>query len=191
MSLFLEYERWIDGELKDRNTEHIPSIYKPKPKVVEGNEPEVAETDRQNRRALVELMLEHNITIPAKQFDKWRPTVRKTGRIDGVSNGLTCIATDGLQGYFLRQDREPLIGHVHWFKWDEPDVSYVPYIDEHGQKKFFKQVTDHGAPGALFKRPRKEREDSESKVKKVREPMTTAVALKLLEKLMQAAPKPQ
>jgi hypothetical protein len=152
------------------------------------------ETDAMNKRRMVELMLQHNITIPAKQFDKWRPTVEKTGRISGVSDGLTCIMTDGLQGYFIREEREPLIGHVEWFEWDEPDVSYIPYIDEHGQKKFFKQVKDKGAPGPYWKRayrPTTLGDDGASKlrVKKTHAPMTTAAALELIKQLSNGKPQ--
>lgn len=147
-------------------------------------------TDHLNRRRLVELMGIHNITLPAKQFDKWRPTEEKTGRIDGVSDGLTCIMTDGLQGYFVREDREPLIGHVQWFKWDVPNVSYIPYYNEQGEKKFFKQETDSGAPPPYFKRPPKlanaqSREPRERKPKKpkVHVPMTSAAALDLIKRM--------
>jgi hypothetical protein len=141
--------------------------------------------DVQNRRKLVELMRDYNITIPAKQFDKWRPTEVKTGRIDGVSDGLTCIMTDGMLGYFLREDKLPLYGHVEWFKWDVPEVSYIPYIDEHGQERFFKQVKDQGAPSAWAKRETKPRAPRERKpkVKTPRQPMTTQAALELIEQM--------
>lgn len=138
------------------------------------------DTDKLNRQRMVELMLEHNITIPAKQFDKWRPTEEKTGHIAGVANGLKIIMTDGLLGYFIRGDREPLYGHVQHFKWDEPNISFVPYIDEHGEQKFFKQVKDSGAPPALYKRTRK---PTPPRKKKGRVPMTAASALELIQKM--------
>lgn len=150
------------------------------------------DTDRLNRRRLVALMLEHNITIPAKQYDKWRPTQEKTGYIDGVSGGLTIIMTDGLQGYFLRPDREPLIGHVQHFHWDVPNVSYVPYFNEFGEKKFFKQETDSGAPPAYFKREPKLSSNGSSategkarkpRVRKPHVPISTAAALDLLKQM--------
>lgn len=142
-------------------------------------------TDVLNRRRLVELMSEHNITIPAKQFDKWRPTEVKTGRIEGVSDGLTCIMTDGLLGYFLREDKQPLYGHVEWFKWDIPEVSYIPYINEHGEERFFKQVKDQGCPSAYFKRPRKLSPPREKRQRtpKAREKMTSASALELIKRM--------
>lgn len=144
-------------------------------------------TDVKNRRALVELMLKHGITIPAREFDKWRPTVEKTGSIAGVADGLMCIMTDGLLGYFLREDREPLYGHIQHFKWDIPDVSYIPYWNEQGEKKFFKQVRDQGAPPPLFKRPPKlvagNQTSTSPKVKKPRTPMTSESALDLIRRM--------
>lgn len=185
MDIFPDYEKWIDGTCVERNTDHVPTIHKPKVKVVDGD-PGIAATDAENRRSLVELMLEHGITIPQKQWDKWRPTEQKTGMIPGVGIGLRCIMTDGLQAYFVRGDKPPMLGHVDWFKWDEPNVSFVPYYDESGQKKFFKVVTDSGAPPSLHKRPKKEREEqSEPKVrvKKVRTPMTAVAALDLIKRM--------
>jgi hypothetical protein len=125
------------------------------------NEKETMERDeveRLNRQRLVDLMLKHNITISAREIDKWRPTVEKTGRIEGVSEGLMCVMTNGLLGYFLRDGREPLYGHVQHFKWDEPDISFVPYVKENGETGFFKSVKDQGAPSAYYRMPRKVRE---------------------------------
>lgn len=109
------------------------------------------ETDRLNRQSLVELMLRHNITIPTREFDKWRPTVPTRGRIEGVADGLTCIMTNGLLGYFTRDEHEPLYGHVAHFMWDTPVVSMVPYYTEQGELKYFKVEKDQGAPSALHK----------------------------------------
>jgi hypothetical protein len=111
------------------------------------------ERDRLNRQAMVNLMLEHNITIaPASSFDKWRPTERITGSIDGVSDGLECIMTDGMLGWFLRGDRAPLIGHVQHFIWDKAKITLVPYIDEDtGETKYTKLVAKRGTPPTLYK----------------------------------------
>jgi hypothetical protein len=186
--MFPDWSQLIDGELDERNFDHIPSIHKPKVKE-SGGDPGIAEADQQNRQLLVRLMLEYNITIPAKQFDKWRPTERKTGRIPGVSEGLTCIMTDGLLGFFIREGKQPLYGHVGWFRWDEPDVSYVKYIDEHGEEKFFKQVKQEGAPSAYFKRPSRPREarEKKQKIKKPRVKMTSAGALDLIARMTTGA----
>jgi hypothetical protein len=110
------------------------------------------ERDRKNRQAMVDLMLAHNITIsPASAFDKWRPTERTTGAIDGVSDGLECIMTDGMLGWFLRGDRPPLIGHVGHFIWDKAKLTLVPYIDElTGETKYTSVTTKRGAPPTLY-----------------------------------------
>jgi hypothetical protein len=109
------------------------------------------ERDRLNRQAMVDLMLTHNITIPARQFDKWRPTERTTGSIDGVSDGLECIMTDGMLGYFLRGDREPLLGHVGHFIWDKAKITLVKYIDDlTGEEKYATVTAKRGAPPTLY-----------------------------------------
>lgn len=151
-------------------------------------------TDVLNRRSLVELMREYNITLPAKQFDKWRPTVRKTGRISGISDGLECIMTDGLLGYFLRGDKEPLYGHVGWFIWDQPDITIIPnpnYRGKPGEKKFITIVKDRGCPSTLHKRPRRvvagNGGEPRPKVKKVHVPMTAQAALDLIERMTNGA----
>lgn len=110
------------------------------------------ETDRLNRQRMVDLMLKHNITIASRDFDKWRPTVETTGRIEGVSDGLTCIMTNGLLGYFLREDREPLYGHMMHFMWDTAVVSYIPYLTEQGEERYFKSEKDQGVPSAYYRR---------------------------------------
>jgi hypothetical protein len=131
------------------------------------------ETDRLNRQRMVALMLRHNITIPTREFDKWRPTVETTGRIEGVSDGLMCIMTNGLLGYFLRADKEPLYGHMAHFMWDTPVVSYIPYLTPEGEERYFKSEKDQGVPAAFYKRTPKERPP---KVRKA--PKRTASAIK-------------
>jgi hypothetical protein len=115
------------------------------------------ETDALNRQRMVELMLRHNITIPTREFDKWRPTVETTGRIEGIADGLMCIMTNGLLGYFLRHDGGTLYGHMAHFKWDTAVVSYIPYLTEQGEEKFFKSEKQSGVPSAFYKRTPKER----------------------------------
>jgi hypothetical protein len=121
------------------------------------------DVDRKNRQRLVELMLTHNITIPARDFDKWRPTTLTRGRIEGVADGLTCIMTNGLLGYFLRDEGEPLYGHMSHFMWDTPVVSYIPYLTEQGEERYFKSEKDQGVPSTYF---RKEPKPKPPKVKK-------------------------
>ena len=53
-----------------------------------------------NQTALVALMAEFGITIPAHDFANWRPTVRSMGCIPGVNEGCTILATNGLLAYF-------------------------------------------------------------------------------------------
>lgn len=121
------------------------------------------DVDRKNRQRLVELMLTHNITIPARDFDKWRPTTLTRGRIEGVCDGLMCIMTNGLLGYFLRGDKDPLYGHMSHFMWDTPVVSYIPYLTEQGEQRYFKSEKDQGVPSTYF---RKEPKPKPPKVKK-------------------------
>jgi len=79
---------------------------------------------------------------------------------------MTCIATDGLQAQFVLDDGKTIwVGHVGNFHWDVPVISYVPYIDEHGEEKFFKSVKDQGAPSAFARRRPKERKPREKKKK--------------------------
>lgn len=152
------------------------------------------DADALNRRALVELMLEHNITIPAKRFDNWRPTVRKTGRIEGIRDGLTCLMTDGLLGYFLTHEGDAYYGHVTHFMWDEPDITRVPNpnFPHKSDKQFITIITDQGAPRPLNKRPRVEKPSNgttEPKVKKARQPMTAQAALELIKQLSNGRPQ--
>lgn len=128
-----------------------------------GQSNEQDDVDRKNRQRLVELMLTHNITIPARDFDKWRPTVETTGQIEGVSDGLMCIMTNGLLGYFLRPDKDPLYGHMSHFMWDTPVVSFIPYLTEQGEERYFKQEKAQGVPSTYF---RKEPKPKQPKVKK-------------------------
>jgi hypothetical protein len=78
------------------------------------------EVDRQNRDALIALVAKHGLWIGRKEFDKWRPTTPTAGEIDGffeVFPTMTCIATDGVQAWFLLPNGDALIGHVKNFHW--------------------------------------------------------------------------
>lgn len=116
-----------------------------------------------NRDGMISLIELHKLFIPRRDMDRWRPTVPTSGTIDGYFDlgDMLCIATDGLQAYFILPDGRPWLGHVQMFHWNEPVVSYVPYMDEHGNEKFFKSVKDQGAPSALYRKtpkPKKIRE---------------------------------
>lgn len=68
-----------------------------------------------NRHALVALMHKYGFTIPAREFQNWRPTKLATGDISGVANQVTVLATDGLLAYFDTGDGTVLCGHKDWF----------------------------------------------------------------------------
>jgi hypothetical protein len=148
--------------------------------------PTRGEIDQKNRDRLVGLCNRHGLFIPQRDFDKWRPTVETTGEVDGFWHlgQLRCIATDGLQAWFLRVDGQPWIGHVGNFHWDEKVVSYVPYINEFGERRFFKSVKDRGAPSAFFGMPKVYRPRVAAGVERKKQRLSAQDrAAKLLEKL--------
>lgn len=109
-----------------------------------------------NANALSELVRLHALSISNRDFDRWRPTVPTSGYIDGFFDlgNLTCVATDGLQAWFLREaDERPHVGHVQFFRWDVPVIKMVPYVKPTGEVGFFKSVKDQGAPSALYGMP--------------------------------------
>jgi hypothetical protein len=121
------------------------------------------DTEALNRRRLVELMLQHNITIPGREIDQWRPTKETSGRIEGVIDGITCIMTNGLLGYFLRADRGPFWGHVTHFIWDTPVKTTVTIVDEDTDEEHKVEITTKkGAPPPWATMP------NEGKAKKVK-----------------------
>lgn len=79
---------------------------------------ERAEVDLKNRNALVELMRQHKLLIPAREFRNWRPTLRVKGQIQGLYDHVQIIATNGVLGWFLNGDIEPLCGHIQTFDGD-------------------------------------------------------------------------
>jgi hypothetical protein len=68
-----------------------------------------------NRNALITLMGEHKIMIPARELPLWRPTVRATGDIDGVQEAITIVATNGILGWYLTPDEQAWCGHIQCF----------------------------------------------------------------------------
>jgi hypothetical protein len=107
--------------------------------------------DAKNRQLLVDLMAQYNITIPARQFDNWRPTEPTRGYIEGVAEGLTCIMTDGLLGYFIRDERGPLLGHMTHFQWTTAVEMLIPYMTPEGERKMFKVIKDSGVPSTFHR----------------------------------------
>ena len=73
---------------------------------------ERAIVDEMNRSALVQLMLEHSLTIPAREFRNWRPTLRVRGQISGLYDQVEIIATNGLLGWFLNGETEPICAPI-------------------------------------------------------------------------------
>lgn len=110
------------------------------------------EVARLNSNALSALIQQHKLFIPQRDFDRWRPTIPTSGTVDGFFDlgNMLCVATDGLQAWFILEGRPPHLGHVQCFRWDVPVVRMVPFIKPTGETGFFKSVKDHGAPSALF-----------------------------------------
>lgn len=143
------------------NRRRVVSCTRDKTKMTEEDTIERDEVTRKNGDALSALTAKHRLFIPQRDFARWRPTVPTSGTIDGFYDlgSLTCIATDGLQAWFLREgDLPPMIGHVHWFRWDVPVVRMVPYVKSTGEMGYFKSVKDCGTPSALFSKQAKPRQ---------------------------------
>ena len=78
-----------------------------------------------NYNSLVELMQRYKILIPARSMAMWRPTLPRPGYIDGVREGLTIVATDGIVGWFITHDEQPWCGHIQFFSGEiEPLHSF-------------------------------------------------------------------
>lgn len=137
---------------------------------------------QKNRQAFVLLLQKYpQITISQSSFDKWRACEVTAGYIRGLEclGILDCLATDGIMGLFVNLLNEPMIGHVGHFDWNEPKISFVPYIKASGEIGYFKSEKNQGAPGSLHKsqspRPMKEGKVKRKKEKSPRQ--------KLLESL--------
>lgn len=129
---------------------------KPKESDAKGT-PEMLAAAQRNRQGFVLLLQKYpQIVIPQANFDKWRACEVTAGYIRGLEHLgiLDCLATDGLQGLFVNMLNEPMLGHVGHFDWNEPQVSFVPYIKKSGEVGYFKSVKEQGAPGSLHKVPR-------------------------------------
>lgn len=109
------------------------------------------EVANQNRQALVGLMEKYKLLLPQRTFDQWKPTRPTVGRIPGVADCVTCIASDGVLGYFVFDGpMPPLLGHTHRFEWVRPDNILVPYTDASGEVRWLSVSKKSGTPPALF-----------------------------------------
>ncbi len=122
-----------------------------------GVEDEVLDVQSANRHALVRLMLEHDIVIPAREFGDWRPTKRNIGQVAGIWDSVVILMTNGILAYYLNGE-EVVVGHIQKFD---------------GKVEPLYSAEKPTAPKA----PRKPREA------KARVAMTTAAALELLAQM--------
>ena len=119
-------------------------------------------TAQLNRDALVAVVAETGMALPAATWAQWRPTVRTRGQIVGVVEGVTCVATDGILGIFVfdRGQAHPTLGtafkgHVASFTWDEERKLKVPVKDEvTGEERTTTVTQRRGTPPTLFSTPK-------------------------------------
>lgn len=103
-----------------------------------------------NRNALIDLMGQHEILIPARELPLWRPTKLLKGDIDGVQEAITIIATNGILGWFLTHDGAAWCGHIQCFSGDikplfsiqKPDKT-KPKVKKPKQKSKRQQIIDN------------------------------------------------
>ena len=102
-----------------------------------------------NNTAMVALMHEYNLLIPARTMHLWRPTLRSKGSVQGIRDGLELIATDGILGYFVlpteTDEKLAWLGHISHF-----DGKIEPLFSFHGPM----------ASKSKVKKERKKREKS-------------------------------
>lgn len=102
-----------------------------------------------NEQGMNEVLRESGLVIDPSRFRNWRVTKRTPGHIKGVAGNLTCIATDGNLGVFLRNGGA-LWGHVQHFIWDEVVEVVLKIKDEFGEDKFIKREVSKGPPPPKF-----------------------------------------
>jgi hypothetical protein len=120
---------------------------------------------QENANALLGLLAQHPaIHVRFTDLDKWRPVVPTAGTLRGLEHlgEVTCVCTDGVLAWFLREDGWPFHGHVGWFNWTTAITAMVPYRKADGSMGYFKQVRDSGAPSALHGKPKAHREPKAS-----------------------------
>lgn len=129
------------------------------------NQNEQAERDnvaQANRDSLSKVLEETGMAIPPWEFNKWRPTERILGCIDGMPVNCWLLATDGILGIFKTTTTEghglgaAFKGHVEWFRWSEPrETQVVIYSKELKRWMIFTVTKDSGAPPAFHGLPKK------------------------------------
>ncbi len=91
-----------------------------------------------NSDAMVAVLNETGMTLPAHTLREWRPTTRVTGYVNGITVGnVWCLATNGLLGLFTYWNGVAFLGHIKNFVWTEPVVTMFG-------------VRASGAPAALY-----------------------------------------
>ena len=83
-----------------------------------------------NRNALIDLMGQHSILIPARELSQWRPTQLAKGNIDGIQEALMIIATNGILGWFLTHDGVAWYGHIQCFSGKIKPLFSLPKQDK-------------------------------------------------------------
>ena len=86
-----------------------------------------------NFNALVALMGEFELTIHAREFAKWRPTVRAEGEIPGVGLGIM-LATDGNVCWFQVGPTEVVMAHIQHFNGKVETLFRLPKSGEVKEK---------------------------------------------------------
>ena len=104
-----------------------------------------------NRNAIIDLMGQHKILIPARELPAWRPTLPSKGDVNGIQDAITIIATNGILGWFLTHDGATWCGHIHCFSGDikplfslpKPDKKTKPKVKKPKQKSKRQQIIDN------------------------------------------------
>jgi hypothetical protein len=109
-----------------------------------------------NEQGMNEVLRESGMTIEGSRMRGWRVTKRTAGHIKGVAGNLTCIATDGNLGIFVRNEGGALWGHVQRFIWDETKEIVLKVKDEFGEDRYVVREVGSGAPPPKFGTPKKE-----------------------------------
>lgn len=129
---------------------------------------DIEEVRRLNSDALSAVMISYGIVLP-RHGHGWRACARERGEIRGIVGNLTILCTDGIVGYFLWDtgaERPSLFyGHVKDFSGDVRPAHSLP------------KPSATAKPGCDASRPKKVK------------PSTVSMALEMLAKLTQNAPK--
>lgn len=115
-----------------------------------------------NRDSLVAVLAETGMTISAKDWNKWRPTKRTIGVIDGMPLRVTCVATDGNLGIFVTDAATHILGaaflgHTHRFEWK----------DGEGEAKLGPPPALHSIPKATSEKPKVKKKRGPTRAEKL------------------------